>query len=167
MELLENDKMIAAPSLILLDPKILSHISKYTTDASLNKNLWKPGEFAFKVPIFRDGHFAFVIPPGEYYFVEFDYLNIFDAKPILGMRTYMGQTPFLMTFNAIPNHAAYIGTIRHDFHTKWNNWFFLKGSLFINYTNEFSEATNWFLKANPRFETNIVEGALKIEPLSN
>jgi hypothetical protein len=157
--------MMSAPGLILMDPIIMSHFSKYTSNASLNKNLWKAGEYAFKVCIFKDGYFAFVIPPGKYYFVELDYFNIFDAKPTLGLRTYMGQTPFLMTFDAITNSATYIGTIRHNFNPKWDNWFFFKSTLSIDCTNEFEDATNWFLKSNPRFETNVVEGIVKITNL--
>jgi len=167
IELLKNDKVMSAPGLMLMDPIIMSHFSRYTSNASLNKNLWKAGEYAFKVRIFKDGHFAFVIPPGEYYFVELDYLSIFDANPTLGLRTYMGQSPFLMTFNALTNSATYIGTIRHNFYTKWDNWFFLKGTLSIDCTNEFEDAKKWFLKSNQQFETNIVESPLTIRTLSN
>jgi hypothetical protein len=148
----------------------MTHISPYVSDTTLNRNLWKAGKYAFKVPVTNDGYFSCVIPPGNYYFVEFDFFNLFDAAPDLGFRTYtehwwQSTIPYLMTFDVPADHAVYIGTILYHFNTKWDNWFSMKGSLFIDTTNDFADAKTWFLKSNHRFETNIVEGLVETREL--
>jgi hypothetical protein len=169
IEVWKNGKPMAKPYETFLDPDplILNHISRYVSDASLNRNKFVAGEYAFPVRIFKDGYFAWAIPPGEYYFVEFDYCGIFNAAPLEYLRTYMGNgTPFLMTFDVPADKAVYIGTIRHDIHAKWDNLFFFKGTITINSVDNFEEAREWFLKLNQRFGTNVVDGGLKIRDLS-
>lgn len=173
LEVLNHDKPMAKPFETFLDPDpiLMIHVSPYVSDTALNKNLWKAGKYAFKVPVFKDGHFSCVIPPGKYYFVEFDFFDFFDAKPIIGFRTYTGHwwqnvTPYLMTFDVPADRAVYIGTIRFHFYTQWNNWFAFKGSLFIDSTNDFAEAREWFLKSDPQFGTNIIESVVETRELS-
>jgi hypothetical protein len=168
VELWKNDKPMDKPFKTFLDtvPMIRIFVSKYVSDASLNRNRFVAGEYAFQIKIFKDGYFAFTIPPGSYYFVEFDYCDIFNAAPLLLDRTYTGRShPFLMTFDVSTNQAVYIGTIRKNFHVKWDNWFFFKSNLFTDCTNEFDQSKKWFLQSNQRFETNIVEGIVKTRNL--
>ncbi|HUA39367.1 MAG TPA: hypothetical protein VMA35_13325 [Candidatus Sulfopaludibacter sp.] len=125
LEVFNHDKPMAKPFQTFLNPEpiLMSHVSPYVSNTALIKNLWKPGQYAFKVRVFKDGHFSCVIPPGKYYLVEFDFLNFFAAAPDIGFRTYTGRwwqnaTPYLMTFDVPVNHAVYIGTIRCHFYTQ-------------------------------------------------
>lgn len=170
IECWKNNKLMLKPAQNYSDPSIVCHISRYISDASLNTNLWKPGDYFFKVPVFKngskDGCFSAVIPPGKYYFVEIDYLNFFE-KPVIGMRTYTGKQPVLMTFDALPNQAVYIGMLRNRLNTLHDNLFYFEVAMQIDVTDEFEDATNWFLKSNQRFETNVVDGTAEMRPLSN
>ncbi len=97
------------------DPVVQCHISHYVSDAKLNKDMFKPGEYSFRTVVNQDGYFSFLIPPGKYYFVELDYSYVFSSDPNIGARTYMNKNPFLMTFDAAPDKAVYIGTIQNNF----------------------------------------------------
>jgi len=176
IECWKNDKLMVKPATKYPYPNsdipnIGYHISRYVSDATLNTNLWKPGEYCFKVPVFNNensenGCFSAVIPPGKYYFVEIDYLNFFE-KPVIGMRTYTGKQPVLMTFDAPANQAVYIGTLRNRLNTLHDNLFYFEVAMQVDVTDEFEDAKAWFLKSNQRFETNIVDGTAEIRPLSN
>lgn len=146
-------------------PAVQCHISRYVSIQKLNRHMFMPGEYDFRVVVDKDGYFSFLIPPGKYYFVELEYPYVFPDNFNAYARTYMGKSPFLMTFDALPNRAVYIGTIQNDYDAQWGNWL-LKTTLSISITNNFADAKNWFLKSNPKFETNVVEEKLKISPLS-
>lgn len=171
IECWKNNKLMVKPAQKYSNPSILYQISRYVSDASLNTNLWKPGEYSFKVPVFKngskDGYFSVVVPPGKYYFVEIEYLNFFPDHPILVMRTYTGRQPVLMTFEAPANQAVYIGTLRNRFNTMHDNLLYFEVRTKADVTNEFEDAKEWFLKSNQRFETNIVDGPVEMRPLSN
>jgi hypothetical protein len=169
IECWKNDKLMVKQAQKYSDPTMMFHISRYVSDASLNTNLWKAGEYCFEVPVFKggikDGYFSFVVPAGKYYFVELDYFNFFAANPIVGMRTYSGKQPVLMIFDAPANQAVYIGTLRNRFNVLHDNLLFYEVAMKADVANDFEDATNWFLKSNPRFETNVVEGIVKIRNL--
>lgn len=171
IECWKNNKLMVEPAQKYSDPSILYQISRYVSDASLNTNLWKPGDYIFKVPVFKngskDGYFSVVVPPGKYYFVEIEYFNFFPDHPIFGMRTYTGRQPVLMTFEAPANQAVYIGTLRNRFNIMHDNLFYFKVTTDADVTNEFEDAKEWFLKSNQCFETNIVDGPVEMRPLSN
>ena len=165
VELFINDKPIdiSARGFLDPDPVVISHMSRYGSDASLNKNRFMPGEYAFRSHPSKDWYFSRAIPPGRYYFAMFSYLWIFESEPAFDLRTYTRtKTPYLMTFEVSTNQAVYIGTLRHNFHTTRDNWFSVKGTVSIDSTNEFEETRKWLLKSNPQFESNIVENPLQI-----
>jgi|GEM_PF-3228747 len=170
VEFLKNDTLTNVPSVTFLDPdpSIMNHISHYVSDASLSQNVFSAGEYVFRTRVYKNNYFAAVIPPGKYYFNLFTYTGLFDAKPAFDFRTQtVTGTPFLMTFEVATNQAVYLGTIRHSFHTKADNWFYFKSELTIDCTNEFDEAKKWFLKSNPQFETNVIQGLVKFRRLPN
>jgi hypothetical protein len=160
----------------ILKQSIVHHISRYVSDEAINKNLWKPGEYSFTVTGDQDGYFTFAVPPGKYYFVEFDYVNVLpaDATDLIWVRTYMPtrafqkpySEPYLMTFDVPPNRAVYIGTIRHEFHTIDNNLFYFKADWTINISNDFDSAQKWFLKSNGQFENDIVQETTETKLIS-
>jgi hypothetical protein len=139
-------------------PFMVCHISRYVSDAKLNRNTLIAGQYEFRAAVDKDGYFSFIIPPGKYYFVEPEYFYVFSNKPAFGTRTYMYQNPFLLTFDVPADRAVYIGTIWSDFDVKWNNLFLFKAFVSIGVTNNFADAKNWFLKSNPQLETNVVDG---------
>jgi hypothetical protein len=156
----------------LLDPKfILMHISRYISDETINKNPWKAGEYFFKVNYDQAGYFAVVVPPGKYYFVEFDYCGIIPGMPMIGARTYMPikgvvKNPYLMIFDVPPDHAVYIGTIKNEFHPTVSNLFYHEVEYTVGYAEDYVAAQKWFLKSNPALNENIVEGVTEIKPIS-
>ncbi|HSY42648.1 MAG TPA: hypothetical protein VK811_01980 [Candidatus Acidoferrum sp.] len=165
MEVLDNgDPIHFKTSRTFLDGLMMCHVSQYVSNQKLNRDLLVAGQYAFKVALDNDGYFSFLIPPGKYYLVELDYVYVFPDEPSVGIRTYQGKSPFLMTFDALPNRAVCIGTIQNDYDAQWGNWL-LKRSLSISVTNDFADTKNWFLKSNPKFETNVVEEDLKISSL--
>ena len=153
---------------------IFHHISRYVSDEAINKDQYEPGEYAFRVTDDQDGYFAFVVPPGKYYFVEFEYWNVLPGVHLIGLRTYMPLgvskkpflEPYLLTFDVPTNQAVYIGTIRHEFQTIKNNWFYFEGYYTISFSNDFESAQKWFLKSNGQFETNIVQGTIESRRIS-
>jgi hypothetical protein len=170
VEFLKNDKVTNEPDESFLDPdpSIFTHVSHYVSDDALSRNIFSPGEYYFRTRVYKDNYFAYAIPPGKYYFHMFTYTELFDAKPAFDLRTFTANgAPFLMTFEVSSNQAVYLGTIRHNFNMNWDNWFFFKGNWTIDCTNEFDAAKKWFVKSNPRFETNVVEGLVKFRRLPN
>jgi hypothetical protein len=166
MEILDNgDPIHFKASRTFLDGLMMCHVSRYVSNQKLNRNRFVSGEYAFKATLGKDGYFSFPIPPGKYYFVELDYIYALPDEPNIGVRTYKGKSPFLMTFEALPNRAVYIGTIQNDYDAQWGNWL-PETTIAINITNNFADAKNWFLKSNPQFQTNVVEEDLKISSLS-
>jgi len=156
----------------LLNPKeMVIHISPYVSDEAINQNEFKPGKYCFKVHGDQDGCFAFVVPSGKYYFVEFDYLGILPFKSTVGARTYMPingkvENPYLMTFEAPPNRAVNIGTIKNEFHPLVANLFYSKYEYQISYTNDYEAAQKWFLESNGNLKDKISEGVTETRPVS-
>lgn len=154
----------------LVKKTIMHHIGRYISDEEINKNKWKAGEYAFPVVNDKDGYFAFAVPPGKYYFVEFDYVGVLPDVDHFGVRTYMPiqgevKKPYLITFDAIPNRAVYIGTLRHEFHTIINNWFLFRAKYLIDVVNDHDVAQKWFMESNRNLEMYIVEGVAKEAPI--
>jgi hypothetical protein len=164
MEVTVDDKLVD-PKPSIFHPFMQCFISPYISNDKLNRHRFLSGKYCFAPPVSRNGYFSFVIPPGKYYFVEFDYVWLFDGKPSLGVRTYMLHNPFCITFDVPANHAAYIGTIRNDFDDEWVSPIFFEAQLTVGVTNQFQEAKEWFSKSYPGLETNAVEREIEIRPL--
>jgi hypothetical protein len=159
------DDALLDPNPSIYHPGVQCFVSPYISTDKLNRNLFLPGKYCFALPINPDGYFSFVIPPGKYYFVEFDYYWLFDGKPSLGVRTYMSHDPFFITFDVPAGRAAYIGTIRNDFDAEWTTPTFFKAQMSVGVTNQFQEAEEWFAKSCPALATNAVEREIRIRPL--
>ncbi len=169
IECWKNDKLMVKPAQKYSDPTMMFQISRYVSDTSIDTNLWRSGEYSFTVPVFKngikDGYFSFVVPPGEYYFVDLGYYNFFADNPVIEMRTYSGKQPVLMTFDAPANQAVYIGTLRNKFNVLHDNLLFYEVAMKTDVANEFDDDKEWFLKSNPKFKTNVVEGIVKFRNL--
>lgn len=156
----------------LVAKKIVHHIGRYISDEDIIKNKWKAGEYAFPVTYDKDGYFAVVLPPGKYYFVEFDYVGVLPDIDNFGVRTYMPisgdvYNPCLLTFDAIPNNAVYIGTIKHRFHTIEKNLFYTKVAYRFDISSNIESAKKWIIESARNLENCIVEGITTKTPLQN
>jgi hypothetical protein len=173
--------------------RLTHHISRFNSYEELNRSPLKAGEYAFVITSDNDdGYFAYVLPPGKYYFVEFVYSG--DLPPFFtGIRTYhsiMGWTmikPFVITFDVPPNSAVYIGTIRHEFIIPENGGgraaaaitpdfnttlaFFQtqigkgggRAAAAITIVNDFGNAKKWFLKSREKLDGYVVESIAQVQ----
>ena len=164
IEVRAGDKLID-PKPPIFHPVMQCIISQRTSNDNINKNPFKDRTYAFKVVMNKNGYFSFVIPPGRYYFAEFQYFWLFSGRNALSVRTYMLKNPYCMSFDVPANRAVYIGTILNDFEMERHTPFFFQTGISIGTTNNFQEARNWFLNSNPGLETNIVERDINITPL--
>jgi hypothetical protein len=151
--------------------EMMIHISPYVSDEAINQNKFLPGKYCFKIKSDHDGCFAFVVPPGKYYFVEFDYLGLLPFAPTVGVRTYMPiegkvPNPYLMTFDVPPNHAVNLGTIRQEFRTLTDNLLYYKFEYTIEYTNNYGPALKWFMESNGNLKDKISKGITETRPVS-
>lgn len=154
----------------LVKKTIMHHISRYVSDEEINNNKWKAGEYAFSVTSDKDGYFAFAVPPGKYYFVEFDYIGVLPDVDYFGVRTYMSikgevKKPYLMSFDVPPNRAVYIGTIRHEFHTIEKSWVHFKAGYVIDVVENYEVAKKWFLESNRNLVEYLIDGVAEKTPI--
>ncbi len=109
---------------------MMSHVSKYDGESSLETSVWKPGEFAFRTELDDGGRFVAALPVGTYYFVAFIFPSLVSDTAghdrLAAYRTYMGTLggevykPFVYVFEVRPNTATYVGNITHRIKTRSN-----------------------------------------------
>jgi hypothetical protein len=155
----------------LVKKSIVHHFSRYVSDEAINKSKWAPGQYAFRVTDDQGGYFVCAVPPGKYYFVEFDDIGVIPGSDVMQIRTYMpihGRVthPYLLTFDVPPGRAVYIGTIRHKFDILRNNWAEFQAAYTISFTNDFDAAREWFLKSHESLKDDVVVGTTEMRPIS-
>jgi hypothetical protein len=148
-------------------PSVLTDISSFDPGEKLNDSVWLPGKYRYQTKPKIDGHFAFTIAPGKYYFVAFTYIDFFKSKSAVELRTFRKNhsdtnSPFVMTFNALPGQAIYIGTIQHRFTVRSDGYLSnLRSSIEFDITNDFPEAKDWLLKSCPQFSNRVNNAAIE------
>ncbi|MFA5337178.1 MAG: hypothetical protein WC330_02450 [Candidatus Omnitrophota bacterium] len=149
--------------------KVVTHISPYSDEQSLNMNTLLPGKLAFATQIADDGYFSAKLPVGRYYVNEFGYyLPNYLSFP-KGCRTYMyymGVKPFdlqIVLFDVLPNKATYIGTFIHRSDTGNNKKTIFK----LRMANEFDTNKTVFLSKHPMAEESVVSGVANFIPFGD
>jgi hypothetical protein len=144
---------------------IVTHVSPYSDEQSVNTNILLPGKLAFKTQIADNGYFTAKLPVGRYYVSEFMFYlpNYVSFPPAYlqfpkGYKTYMYSAglepsdPKIVIFDVFPNKATYIGTFIHRVDTGDDK----KTSLNVRIKNEYDACKSVFLAAHPVSEESIV-----------
>lgn len=138
---------------------IVHHLNNFTTLEELNRETFFPtADYSFEVTYDDKGYFAFVLPPGKYYFLQFDYWGIIPGRGLQSaeaFRTYMSlpgfreiKRPYLITIEILPNSVSYIGTIKH----RVNRYSRRDYRFWIEIVDEYEDTNKWF--TNSRFSTD-------------
>lgn len=97
---------------------IVNHVSAFTSIDDLKANAAAPGKWAIVAPVSDYGYFAAQLPPGRYYFAEFEYVN--QLPGLTTTRSYTDNPPsisfrhrFVATFEVEAGKATYIGEVDH------------------------------------------------------
>lgn len=149
---------------LLFKKGIIHHISQFTSIEELNRSAFVAGDYSFWVTYEDNGYFVFTLPPGKYYFVEFDYLYVISAS-IETFRTYVdfpfltknidNKNPLVITFEILPNSVTYIGTIKHivkRYSRRQKNYHFR-----IEIVDEYEDAIKWFVNSNDKTESDMIK----------
>jgi hypothetical protein len=150
---------------------IMSHLSRFTGVAQINRNKYVPGDFAFPAHTRDRGWFAINVPPGKYYFVEYAYqgfgIGLYLLPNLFGTRSYMEIAlgadpqvphPFLTLVDLAPGKATYIGTMSHNWShvtdDKDSKVTLLAWELAIR--DERADAKAWLAKHYPEWSSRMV-----------
>ena len=152
---------------LLFKKGIIHHISQFTSIEELNRSAFVAGDYSFWVTYEDNGYFVFALPPGIYYFVEFDYLYVISAG-IETFRTYAdfpfltknidNKNPLVITFEILPNSVTYIGTIKHTV----NRYSRRNIHYWIEIVDEHEDAIKWFVNSNDKTESDMIKNIATI-----
>jgi hypothetical protein len=146
----------------LIPLEIVAHVSPFTNTDELDKT-YSHGMAAIRMFAYDKGNFAASLPPGRYYFVEFDYLKGLGR---MAVRTYLSSgvvyradhALLVVTFDVVPGKATYIGAQQHLFSDEGSKW-----SLEIR--DDFAQASAWLLSTHPNLEQSLNKQLAVTQPL--
>jgi hypothetical protein len=155
-------------SIALISDGVIVHISRYVADQKIDQNPYSAGEIGLRVTSDQQGHFAFSVPPGRYYVVEFVYSGVVPGVKLTGFRSYQdtrfARAPvpkLLFVFDVLPNQANYIGTIQTEFKRFASE---LDRKFQISIKDDDESTREWLVMQHPQLSNVIQKNLIQTKP---